>query len=125
MNTNSTNKVSQNIQILQQYNIPFIWKNQSNGHIEIQYEGAIVHCWLSTASFRNVNTGKSGKGIYNLISYLDWIKNNKGKSKSEASKTEPDNDFNLALIDRVALLEQRLESYLERIAELENMVFKK
>lgn len=124
MNTNSTNKVSQNIQILEQHSVLLSGKTNL---MDISKFNMKVHCPLLVIySFISyVNTGKSGKGIYNLISYLDWIKNNKGKSKSEASKTEPDDDFNLALIDRVALLEQRLESYLERIAELENMVFKK
>ena len=124
MNIKSSIRATQNLDILKQHNIPFIYKNELNGHIEIQCEGSLIHCWLSTGSYRNINTGKSGKGIYNLISYLDWIKNNKGKSASETTQTEPDDDHNLPLIDRVTLLEMSLQSALERISELEKALFK-
>lgn len=124
MNKVSLERVKSNMKLLEENNIKFIWKNKDNGHIEIQDNGATIHCWLTSGSFRNINTGKSGKGILNLIQYITWIRDNKGKTTQKSSESTVDNDFNIDLGDRVTLLEQRLESCLERISELEKLVFK-
>lgn len=118
MRQKTLNKVEANLAILKENNIQFIYRNQKVGYIEIKEKGAVIHCWLSTGTYRNIKTGVAGYDIKGLVQYINWIRSNKGKLTTN-------NDSSHTLDARIALLEQRLESCLERISVLEAKVFKR
>lgn len=114
--------------------IKYLWKNQKNKHIEIHHCGFLIDFYLGTGTYSNRVTGYKGKGFYNLLSYLEFLKSPKPKQENSMSDLEyasnssnsiPEESLEVNPYERIDLLEKRLESVLERISELEKYCFKK
>lgn len=108
-------KIEESLNVLQENNIPFFWKDKNIGFIEIQVKGYIIHAWLGTGTYRNPLTGHKGKGVLNLVNYYKFLNDDNSSCNSKS------NDFTAE--QRISLLELQLNSALERIVELEKKVF--
>lgn len=133
-------QIKSNLELLERQGIPFIWKDKNIGFVEVQVNGYIVYLWLSTGTYRNPHTGAKGKGIYNFFEYYTQLL--RAEFKREIISSEPaepinfntdtsisDNpDNSTEYVDtpenRIKLLELTIDSLLERVAILEQQVFK-
>ena len=83
--------------------------------------GSIIDVYLPTGTFKNVNTGKKGQGKDQLINYLIYLLEVKN-TPQKAPKSSDNDDIIKKMPNRIALLENRLETLTERFTLLDNTV---
>lgn len=106
-----------------------ILNSMNTGKIEVQQEnttrfsflGSIIDVYHTTGTFRNVNTGKKGQGKEQLINYLIYLLEVKNTPQN-APKSSNDSDIIEEMSNRIASLENRLETLTERFTLLDDTV---
>lgn len=92
-----------------------------NNTTRFTFLGSIIDLYHSTGTYKNVNTGRKGQGMESLVNYLNYLAEIKN-TKQNSPKSSNNEDIVNEMMNRITLLENRLESLSERLTIMDEVL---